>query len=145
MSTLPLCFCILLYIAESQKVSPSCSSKQFQCYDGTCISTKSQCDGCMDCPQGEDEILDPDSDPCQIHAYICHPDPDPKSLDQDSNTEDCLHRSSYCDGNSDCILSDDEVFCKPGNLTNLRCICHTFVFVNHMYRILSVVILNFNY
>ena len=108
----------LLSTLEAQKESPSCSSKEFQCDDGTCIHALRQCNGCMDCSEGEDEILDTDGNLCQNYGYTCHSDS--KSLDLDLNTPKCIHWSSYCDGSIDCVFKDDELFCKPGDLSNLR-------------------------
>ncbi len=68
-----------------------------KCHNSYCVPYHRVCDGYIDCPQGDDEILC--GIPECIGGYLCH------------NSRVCLHPTEVCDGVSHCPERDDEAFC----------------------------------
>lgn len=84
-----------------------CSSNQFKCNSGICISRRYVCDGYADCARGEDEeSCPPDSKKgCGQGKFRCRSD----GL--------CLPMEKYCDKILNCVDGSDEEDCQkhPNN------------------------------
>ena len=89
----------------------------FKCPKSYCIPWKYVCDGKWDCPRGFDEL----------GYYECRQYITCKHLFKCKNRNNCIHLSNVCDGNVDCILGEDEMFCK---ISTFICptICNCLVF-----------------
>eukprot|EP00118_Oscarella_pearsei_P018579 m.191069 g.191069 ORF g.191069 m.191069 type:complete len:380 (+) comp39440_c0_seq2:213-1352(+) len=83
------------------KVGPdgtgSCTSSEFRCSDGACISDSLRCDKYNDCKDGSDEIFC-SSSTCSTSEFKC------------SNGE-CIPSTFKCNGNNDCGDKSDENNC----------------------------------
>ncbi|EFX62625.1 hypothetical protein DAPPUDRAFT_27153, partial [Daphnia pulex] len=77
-----------------------CTSSQFQCKNGGCISIHFYCDGDADC---QDRSNEPDSCP----PYVCKEEGEHSCPIQ----HHCIPRSAVCDGNEDCNDKSDEANC----------------------------------
>ena len=80
-----------LCLIKSVNIEQKCQSQQYECSDGTCISTGSLCDGVSDCFSGDDEA----SYRCDGLSFTC------------SNGQHIL-LSHYCDYSHDCVDGSDE-------------------------------------
>uniref|UniRef100_A0AC34G3P3 Uncharacterized protein n=1 Tax=Panagrolaimus sp. ES5 TaxID=591445 RepID=A0AC34G3P3_9BILA len=78
-------------IARKQAV---CQDTEFECNNGMCILNWLQCNGIIDCPDGEDEI--PRVNVCLSNQYLCH--------DQCQ----CIPFVYRCDGIPHCLDGSDE-------------------------------------
>ncbi|RZC35821.1 Ldl recept a domain containing protein, partial [Asbolus verrucosus] len=75
-----------------------CTSEEFKCNDGTCVSISKRCDGKSDCPQSEDEEF------CECNE------------DQVQCEDGRCITGNRCDGIFDCVDGSDEHgcdFCTP--------------------------------
>lgn len=86
-------------ILEGDYYSYYSSYGAYHCNDGYCIPGSWQCDGVMDCCEGEDEIGCSNSY-CGYDEYAC-----PNGI--------CISNSQFCDGINDCGDYSDE-YCDPG-------------------------------
>ncbi len=87
----------------------TCSSEQFTCGNGVCISASSICDGYSDCLDGSDEVESLCSTPqptCSPLHFMC-------------TSGECIDNHKVCDGKKDCSDESDEKGCGEscGNLT----------------------------
>ncbi|XP_035741559.1 basement membrane-specific heparan sulfate proteoglycan core protein-like isoform X33 [Vespa mandarinia] len=72
----------------------TCSSDQFRCIDGICLSIDKRCNGVADCRNGEDE----NQCECPIGKRAC-----------DNGV--CIDERFFCDKNYDCLDRSDEFDC----------------------------------
>lgn len=92
----------------------TCTSSEFSCENGRCISAAWKCDGENDCSDGSDEgefCASEAQKTCSYFQYTC---PD---------TGICIPRSWLCDGDADCFNSSDERDCPEMKCTKdqFRC------------------------
>ena len=103
-------------VCSSQPVQPTCPTSYVTC-NGGCISEQFLCDGKVHCKSGEDEqtcthlcdMFNTTPDYCQTSCHpencTCH------ELYFQCPSGGCIHSSKVCDGHSNCISGEDEVFC----------------------------------
>ena len=103
-------------VCSLQPVQPLCPSSYIPC-NGGCISEQFLCDGKVDCENGEDEqncthlckMFNTSPDYCQTKCHpencTCH------ELYFQCPSGGCIHSSKVCDGDSNCISSEDESLC----------------------------------
>lgn len=79
----------------------TCSTTEFACADGKCISAKWRCDNSYDCSDKSDEINCPTpvAPVCSNREFTC------------ANKKDCIHVTWQCDGDPDCPDASDEFNC----------------------------------
>ncbi|XP_013386791.1 G-protein coupled receptor GRL101-like [Lingula anatina] len=82
--------CETAVLSEKQ----DCSTHQYRCSDGTCISVRNICDGENDCLRGEDEL----NCFCGTDSFRC-------------TNASCIPISKVCDHVSDCADGSDEDWC----------------------------------
>ncbi|XP_035741557.1 basement membrane-specific heparan sulfate proteoglycan core protein-like isoform X31 [Vespa mandarinia] len=75
----------------------TCSSDQFRCIDGICLSIDKRCNGVADCRNGEDENQCVTE--CPPGNFRC-------------NDGLCLDSKKRCDGRSHCLDGSDEINCQ---------------------------------
>ncbi|XP_019618430.1 PREDICTED: very low-density lipoprotein receptor-like, partial [Branchiostoma belcheri] len=113
-------------------VLPNCTSSQFQCANGRCISASWKCDGDNDCGDMSDE-QDCGALTCRWFQFTC-------------NNGRCVYNSWVCDGEDDCGDGSDERDCatspyptsimptRPANCTSLQFHCHNGNCVNERWK-----------
>ncbi len=77
-----------------------CTTTYFKCPRYYCVPWRAVCNGVFDCPSGTDEGACGNRTSCP-GQFKCH------------NSSICISPDNICDDAIDCILSDDEYFCKP--------------------------------
>lgn len=76
----------------------SCSSAEFECGSGQCVSSSVRCDGYPDCQDHSDEEGCVSQVECADHLHRC------------LNNEQCVLQEWLCDGEHDCKdMSDEQV------------------------------------
>ncbi|XP_036065103.1 prolow-density lipoprotein receptor-related protein 1-like isoform X3 [Onychomys torridus] len=136
-------------------VHEKCSSSEFQCENGQCVSSSLHCDGnrdCLDhsdeegcpvalqCPEGEMKC--PKSGECVLAEWICDHDVDCKDGTDEKDCgskalpcgprqwacgsgDQCVPDFWHCDGQSDCRDSSDEAGCAPRKCADSEFRCAT--------------------
>ncbi|RXG57072.1 Serine protease nudel [Armadillidium vulgare] len=104
-----------------------CSSNEFRCSDGICITTDKMCNGVAECVNGEDEekcsclekINEKDETYCD-GTIDCRDETDEMNCGCDlkeefrcykSSNQSCISRSLICDAVADCEKGEDEAYC----------------------------------
>ncbi|XP_047486480.1 basement membrane-specific heparan sulfate proteoglycan core protein-like isoform X20 [Penaeus chinensis] len=80
---------------------PGCTSNEFVCDSGDCVSTGVVCDGLVDCNDGSDEA------DCVGTVRTC------ASYEFTCGDGTCIYDSAKCDGRYDCADGSDELECSP--------------------------------
>lgn len=92
-------------ISYRNKRQSTCSSIQWQCRDGNCISFDGKCDGAVDCPDGSDETHTLCRNMrCQTNWFRC-------------TYGACVDGTAPCNGVSECADNSDELLPRCRNLT----------------------------
>ncbi|ELU16942.1 hypothetical protein CAPTEDRAFT_143359 [Capitella teleta] len=73
----------------------ACTSEQFKCANGRCITNAYRCNGNNDCRDGSDEV----TYACTSEQFKC------------ANGR-CITNAYRCNGNNDCRDGSDEVTCE---------------------------------
>ena len=87
----------------------------FKCISSYCVPWSFVCDGKWDCPEGDDELNNPQCIEGQIciYMYKCR-----------SSNQTCLHIGNVCDESAECPLGDDELYCELKDvLCPVNCNC----------------------
>ncbi|XP_055308220.1 low-density lipoprotein receptor-related protein 2-like [Sitodiplosis mosellana] len=76
---------------------PICNENEFQCNDGSCISSHYRCDKAQarHCPDGEDEVGCPRRGGCSPEEFRC-------------TDGSCIDRTKLCNDFADCTGGEDE-------------------------------------
>ncbi|XP_051771492.1 low-density lipoprotein receptor-related protein 2 [Ctenopharyngodon idella] len=101
---------VLFLIQGPSIVQGQCTSAQFQCSNGQCISQDWRCDGTKDCTDDSDELNCPLST-CSSEEFKC------------LTGGECIPQAFVCDGEPDCTDGSDEQracsgqTCSPNQFT----------------------------
>ncbi|XP_042860326.1 basement membrane-specific heparan sulfate proteoglycan core protein-like isoform X47 [Penaeus japonicus] len=90
-----------VYVPDTSEAQVECTSNEFTCSSGECVSTGVVCDGIVDCNDGSDEIS------CDLPARAC------ASYEFTCGDGTCIYDSARCDGRYDCADGSDELECRP--------------------------------
>lgn len=91
---------ILKLAGQFSEQSDGCSSNEFRCRNGDCISAIDKCDGAANCSDNSDETF-------EICRYVACP-----TYGFRCDYGACVARSKRCDGRQDCYDGSDEKRCQ---------------------------------
>lgn len=92
---------------NSDEENCTCTSSQFRCNSGHCISNTFRCDRDPDCVDASDEMGCPTRPNCVRGTST-----QAQEMQNCANTTACLHPSWICDGANDCWDNSDEQNCS---------------------------------
>ncbi|KAI4900074.1 hypothetical protein NFI96_023497 [Prochilodus magdalenae] len=91
----------------------ACSSTEFQCTSGQCVSVSRRCDGRPDCRDHSDEDSCTNWTECREANCAASPVQCGQFQWQCASTTQCVPQSWRCDGTNDCTDESDEATCEP--------------------------------